>query len=397
MYRFRVANHRSFRDEQELSLVAVPGPGERKPGAQEIPPTVRVAAVVGANASGKSNLVGAMRWMVRMIAESHSGEGGGVPRQPYGWDGESRERPTTCEVDFSYDGVRCTYGFAADDEAIREEWLLWYPSGRAMRLFARAADGYQFGRALSGEKERIRKATRADALYLGVAAASEHPLLSDIHHVLVEGATFVDQSGSDESARLDTLLRDEAERARVMALVRLGDVGVDEVRRTPDGLELRHGSDDAWLPLSAASSGTRAWLALVAPLLDTLRRGSLLVVDDLDARLHPLLALALVRLFKDAVVNRRQAQLIYTTCHDATLSGVVRAEDLLARDEVWFTEKDRAGATSLYALAEFRSRAGDDVETGYAHGRYGAVPYRNHATVRDELATLWDPPTSVGP
>jgi hypothetical protein len=126
--------------------------------------------------------------------------------------------------------------------------------------------------------------------------------------------------------------------------------------------------------MNEESSGTLAWLLLVGPAVASLRDGGLLVVDELDARLHPLLAAHLVNLFQSPESNTTGAQLVFNT-HNVSLLGP-SAPGRLRRDQVWFTEKDDRGATTLTALTEYRVRDGlENVEKRYLSGRYGAIPF----------------------
>jgi len=118
------------------------------------------------------------------------------------------------------------------------------------------------------------------------------------------------------------------------------------------------------------SEGTRTWFDLIGPVLAALDRGSLLLFDELDASLHPTLSAQLIRLFQDPATNPAGAQLVFTS-HDTSLLNH------LNRDEVWLTEKADDGATRLGALAEFageRVRKSQNLEKGYLHGRFGALP-----------------------
>jgi len=127
------------------------------------------------------------------------------------------------------------------------------------------------------------------------------------------------------------------------------------------------------LPLAAESAGTVTLLGMAMLVVDVLGRGAVLGIDELEASLHPMLALELLRLFHDPAHNPRGAQLIFTT-HDTNLLGNVVGERPLRRDQVWFTEKDEAGATHLYPLTDFQPRKEENLERGYLQGRYGAIP-----------------------
>ena len=118
------------------------------------------------------------------------------------------------------------------------------------------------------------------------------------------------------------------------------------------------------------SNGTNKIISLSGPLFDTLLHGSVLFVDELDAKLHPMLTRAIVRLFMDKETNPKGAQVVFTT-HDTHLLD----KDYLRRDQVWFTEKDAAEASDLYSLLEFKERNDRNFEKNYIQGRYGAIPF----------------------
>jgi hypothetical protein len=136
----------------------------------------------------------------------------------------------------------------------------------------------------------------------------------------------------------------------------------------------QHSGSEAWLPLEQESQGTRTLFELAPPLIRALRRGSVLAIDELEASLHPLLAAHVVRQFHDPETNPRNAQIIFTT-HDTNLLGTTLGDPLLRRDQIWLTEKDREGATSLYPLSDYKPRKAENIERGYLQGRYGAIPF----------------------
>jgi AAA15 family ATPase/GTPase len=138
--------------------------------------------------------------------------------------------------------------------------------------------------------------------------------------------------------------------------------------------EAATGGGEATLPWQWESTGTQQWLYLVRSVLNALQQGLLLAVDDMGTGLHPLLTAQVIKLFHDPTTNPNGAQLIFNS-HDVGLLG--RHYGLrLARDQVWFTDKERDGATRLFPLTEYRVRDGlDDVEGRYLKGRYGAVPF----------------------
>ncbi|MGH3622880.1 MAG: AAA family ATPase, partial [Sciscionella sp.] len=160
---FRLGNHRSFDDEQELLLMP------------SLPSDARVAlpvtAIYGANASGKSNLLDGLRFMRQAVLGSFSqwDAEGGVPRRPFRLAPGSRSRPSAFVVELSVERVPYTFGFTVDDERVREEWLYSYPEKRKRVLFERDDEGISFGSTVPEMKAKLdvlRELTRPNALFL---------------------------------------------------------------------------------------------------------------------------------------------------------------------------------------------------------------------------------------
>jgi AAA15 family ATPase/GTPase len=198
-------------------------------------------------------------------------------------------------------------------------------------------------------------------------------------------ATGLLEAQDDQSGLHPSVAETAAQRFRseLLTMLRNADIGVVDIRAEehdePQGnrLRVRHeGSDEnrSWLPVESESAGTIAMIRLSWPVIEALWFGRLLVVDELEASLHPAIALELIRLFNDPNHNPRGAQLLFAT-HDTNLLGRALDEPPLRRDQIWFTEKDREGATHLYALSDFEPRGEENLERGYLQGRYGAVPY----------------------
>ena len=169
------------------------------------------------------------------------------------------------------------------------------------------------------------------------------------------------------------------------SLIRAADAGILELKVQEEADEVRvmvrHQSEvpDAWLPLEQESRGTRQLLVLAPIVIDALGQGSVLLIDELEASFHPLMALELLRAFNDPARNPKGAQLIFST-HDTNLLGNVLGPASLQRDQVWFTEKDPEGATRLYPLSDYSPRKGENLERGYLQGRYGAIPFVGEIT-----------------
>ncbi len=194
---FRLANIRSLRDEQVLSMVAstradTGRAGRAVPGA---PVTALCAAgIFGANASGKSNVLKALRYMCRAVEDSHRQwqPDQGVPRTPFCLDGGGQQRPTELELDFLLDEVRYSYGFRVDDEQILAEWLHAFPQGRRQSWFTREKSTFSFGKKLAGQNRAITALTRKNSLFLSAAAQNNHEQLMPLYQWLVQSIRFID-------------------------------------------------------------------------------------------------------------------------------------------------------------------------------------------------------------
>lgn len=383
LLRFGVANHLSLRGFQELSFAASslkdPDQGliacPPAPGGSVVP----AAVIYGANASGKSNFVDAMRAMKHMALSSHThwSPGDGVPRQPFLLDAGSAGEPSRFEIDFTIDGVRHHYGFEASDAAFVSEWLYDFPNSRRRMLFERGEGAFRFGRALGGRNAVIADLTRPNSLYLSAAAQNKHDRLSRVlgYFRATYGVQDVSVTGTAAST---TLAEQEPDRRAIAFLEEVG-TGVVGYRRQDPGetgravVELAHrGREDepVYLDPARESAGTRRLSIVLGHAFRALDEGAPLFVDELDASLHTQAAEAVLRLFRSPETNPNGAQLVATT-HDTNL---MRSPSL-RRDQLWFTEKDDGGATRLYPLTDFRTRKGDNIERGYLQGRFGAVPF----------------------
>jgi AAA15 family ATPase/GTPase len=407
---FRVQNYRSFRDENNLSLVAAGDKSLERTNTVEtrshgVPRAVRSAVVYGANASGKSNLVRALQLMRGVVMESASLQPSQLFNvQPFRLDEESARKPTLFEVTILIDGTRYQYGFEFTPERIRAEWLLVYQKQKPQRWFDRKAgerdgkDIYEFGSHLTGPKRIWQDATRPNALFLSTAIQLNSEILAPLYRWFTESlVVFLD--GGQLSFDFSTqMLQMPGGGARIAALLRAADIAITAISaerkkglvhslklQPGQGLtdskieenevlfpKFKHtvGTVSAEFELADESQGTQKMFSLAGPLFDVLEKGRVLVVDELDRSLHPLLVRQIIETFQDPELNPRGAQLIFTTHDTAQLDNT-----LLRRDQIWLAEKPhRSQASELVPLSEFSPRKGEALERNYLSGRYGGVP-----------------------
>lgn len=430
LLRFGVANHRSIRDYQEMLLTASRphGEGLATPVVAVDASVVPVAALYGANASGKSNLLDAMDDLRLMVALSHTRRDASDPirRFPFRLDADSRQKPTRFECSFTTEGSPCesasceapAYDLEVEftDSEVRHERLRRSIRGERRSthtLYSRETKNgsveVDFGVRLHGENQVTANVTRPNSLFLSAAAQNNHPQLTEVHkwfsqnwHCMLSEEPMNEWVAAklvaDHRYRdwLDRLLK-QAEKGivgieldeeeldeRTLNMTRdiaafvadhidgdpnprlLADELADSKRRR---VRLLHESAAGLWPLDYASEsrGTRMFLTLVLPALEALASGSLLVIDELDSSLHPRLAQAFVSLFMRPESNPHGSQLIFST-HDVALLGA----KLLAQDEIWLVDKNTEGVSSLTPLTDFRLRG--DVERAYRNGRLGGSP-----------------------
>jgi uncharacterized protein len=420
---FRFKNFLSFRDDCVFSMVAskdtsLPDnvlPASGRSGQR----LLRSAVVYGANAAGKSNLTKAFGFVNSMVR--HSAERGGVTRDgklmPFLLDDASSREPSEFELTFIEQGIRYQYGFALDGEKVCEEWLFAFPKGQPQKWFVRALNEkgepeWDWGSHLLGEKTRLAGMTRSDALFLSVAAQFNQTQLQPVYNWFAKRLQTVKAQALPNIFTLDRLDEDADFKAQVEKLLQIADLGISRIVVETDALkagsieeriagqitlllekgaaseksdtgpvlelDLRRPSfyhsvsprEDKRLEYDFESEGTKRVFELAVAFIDTLEMGLVLVVDELDSSLHPLLTRKMVEFFHNPELNKNNAQLIFNT-HDTTLLD----SRLFRRDQVWFAEKDEAGASKLYSLLEFRPRKSEALEKGYLQGRYGAVPF----------------------
>lgn len=392
---FRVANVLSIREEQTLSFVATElnDGSARHTSIREAGKTISVVPVVGvygANASGKTKLLDALIQMQTAVLRSVDWfkEREPVRRVPFLLDANSLAHPSFFEVDLQIRSTRYTYGFEVDDERVRGEWLHAYPRGRRQVWFDRGDDGsVDFpGEGLRGEKLELARRTRRDSLFLTVGALIfNHPQLVPVFEWFRDNLWLITPEWPDRGKRLlwakrevikDAQFREHV--ARLLEVADLGIAGIEIVQGAEDEIQFRHrtGADERLLDFDGESLGTRSWFTLAAALLKALEQRAVVLVDELDASLHPLMCAEAVRMFQSKESNAHGAQMLFTT-HDVTLlQTLIGGGRVLDRDSIWLTEKDKEGATRLYPLNGFRPapRKDENVLRRYLLGSYGGRP-----------------------
>ena len=409
LIQFRFKNFKSFKDDTilDLSATKITEYSDRviQIGAEKILPT---AAIYGANASGKSNVVEAFRYMTTYVMESFA-YGGEIDDKksktrkpkltPFLFDTTSKDAESSFEVYFiTSEDNSCksyNYGFTLNQNGVVEEWLnskaktareyksIFYRNGNELDLSG-----------LPGKMQDIIKVSLYDeALIVSLGAKQRISKLKMIRDWFYN-VNFTNFGNPFENAFLSSLIPegfadDKAVQKKVIdyfaafdpsiigfnvEVIKSDDEDVEHVKI--DAIHHIIGSDEtASIPLQDESDGTLKMFALYPALQDTLNTGSVLFVDELNARLHPLLVRGFLIMFLNPKTNPNHAQLVFTTHDSWQLSN-----NLLRRDEIWFTEKDSSGVSTLYSLVDFidddgaKIRKDESYEKNYLLGKYGAIP-----------------------
>lgn len=428
---FSVENYRSIREKQTFSMVASDDETMLENNTFPMPNTDNLclltsAVIYGANASGKSNLLRAMQTLRRIVINSATKiqPGEKLPVEPFRLNKQTAKSPTIFEIIFIHNSIRYEYGVSLSQERIYEEWLIAHPNEIQQTWFSRkyipdntnfqADEGYKwsFGRGLKGEKLRIKRFVRANSLFLSHAAQNNHPQLTGIFEWFQDGVNIINSMSNPISFNFKIFLEDRNFQERVTKLLREADINISGIKiesipftkESPPVLQQMQqmikerfeylGSDEILIndihkieittlhkmsdsdeeiefDINDESDGTQRLFEIAWLWLYVLQHGELLLIDELDRSLHPKLSNALVMMFNDIEINKHNAQLIFAT-HDTTLLDL----EILRRDQVWFTEKDRS-MTKLYSLLDFQTREDESLQKAYLLGRYGAIPFMN--------------------
>lgn len=406
LLRFRAANVRSLRDEQELSFVVPQGEESDVARTVELSDGKRLQVypllgIFGANASGKSNLIFALRKMREAVLSSYAQWTSyqGIPREVFALDPKAAAESTFYEADFVLeDGVRWTYGFELGDSRVEAEWLHAYPKGRRQVWLDRDATRpsvFDFPGERVQDRALLARTTRPDALLLSRAANDNHPQLTRIYSWFQQN--LWDVTPETEIAQREAFTArqlfdpDSRERVEEFLRVDLGITGTEVEEQPGKGpvVRLLHaaGSEDP-VPLdwTHESLGTRSWFALIGPLLLALDKGAVLLIDELDASLHPRFAAEVVRLFQAPWSNTKGAQLVFTS-HDPSLLSSPRGGRQLEPGQIWLTEKDKRGTTEIYPLSDVEPGEEEDLTDSYLAGAFGGVPKMTAGQIGRRLLT----------
>ena len=415
---FTVGNFLSFKEKRTLSFEARGGVSELKDNffVFEKQKLLRSIVLYGANSSGKSNVIKALDRMKFCVMFSVKlNETDELSFSPFLLSSVSENQPTFFEIVFISNKQKFRYGFEYNATEIINEWLFQIKKTKEIPLFVRSEEGIAvFDNFQEGKgKEEV---TNNNRLFISLVAQlggktsklilewfSNCSVVSGMNHFYYEEYSmkmFHQQlPGYSESLQLFQDLKLGFKNVEVIESEFNPEKhflkGVPEKIKSEftkkysghRGIELKiiHNKYDdngkikdsiSWHKNENESEGTKKIIDLSGPLFDTFLNGKVLIIDELDAKLHPLITLHIINLFNSPETNPNNAQLLFAT-HDTNLLST----DIFRRDQVWFTEKDEIEQTDLYSLDDFvfadgtKVRKDANLEKNYIAGRYGAIPY----------------------
>jgi len=381
LLQFTVNNYKSIKDTTIFSMATT---SKDKGNSFKVKKyeLLQSAIVYGANASGKSNFLKALVFMRRVVLNRDKIilSTDRLPHYPFKLSTETEDSSSSFEMVFFIKEIKYRYGFEIDNSTVYAEWLYADENGKESKLFYRDIEEGELYVNRLKFKEGLRLKVSKNQLFLwkcdqegGEISASILQWFSRLNMI----------DGMEDGEYVNHAMRqmeNEQFRKELVALVKTADIGIEEVLLEEDSLFTNHKKyDDENNEIGTTifeldkeeSRGTQKFFKMSAPILNTLREGKVLIIDELDASLHPMLTKHLIKLFHNKKINKKNAQLIFAT-HDTNLLK----PSIFRRDQIWLTQKDRYGGTELYSLAQFKNvRKDEDFEKKYIQGKYGAVPY----------------------
>jgi len=414
---FTVNNFKSIKDSIKFSMITSTKDGSNTFDVRDYK-LLSSAIIYGANASGKSNFLRAMAFMSRFVLNRFKilQSTDRLPHEPFRLCSETEDSSSLFEIVFFIDDVKYRYGFEMDNETIYSEWLFADEKGKEAKLFIRDIEDVDYVNpnkfkegVLFFDKKNQKIRIAKNQLFIWKCDQEDGEISKSI---LKWFNSFNMIDGMDHQGYINFTMKkmeDENFKNKIIELVKTADIDIDDISieeddvplemieklPMPDSIKKEILNDGGLKSIEIntkhkkydengnivgevifeldkeESTGTRKFFAMSAPIIDTLLNGKVLIIDELDASLHPILTQHLIKLFHNKDINKRNAQLIFAT-HDTNLLKPY----IFRRDQIWLTEKDKYGSTDLYSLARFKGvRAKEDFEKQYIQGKYGAIPY----------------------
>lgn len=391
---FNYKNFKSFKNENRLDMQATILK-EHKYNVVKMKNVnlLTIAAIYGANASGKSNALQAFEYMKKMVLINNDSIGYSQIKEENIYSFMMNNEPISLEVEIlSNDGKIYKYGFKSLNDKIKSEWMYEKKINKFYTIFERRENSVLM--KVNNKNDRYDNLDDK-TLFLSIYSKIDKKN-SDFNNVY---KWFINTYYLDfENVKVDSfidnkilvkILSDQNYKSELQSFILALDLGIEKIKTIPETIddlqksngivkvELLHRIENnkiKSLPLELESNGTRKMIYLFDYLIDALKTGKTLFIDDLDTKLHPLLTRYIINLFHNKEININNAQLVYTT-HDVTNLN----KETFRRDEIWFAEKNDDGVSEIYSLSDYKVdnlkiRNDATFNKDYLTGRYGAIP-----------------------
>ena len=359
---------------------------------------LKVAAIYGANASGKTNVLEAFEYMKRTLMvsdDTNMNESEIDNYYNFSFDEKSKNEPTALEITFlAQNSKTYQYGFEIKNKNIVSEWLYIKKTNKVTPIFDRDENKVKFNKTYKAKINKFDVDSKSLFLSLYRKIEKDNEDFKSVYNWFLN-SYYLDLGNPKFENKINRLISsklvdDEEYRKRLVEFIKVFDLGIDDIdvkikdvrsleNNIPSQIELKavhknENGEKILLPFYLESKGTLKMFYLYNFIMDALEDGSCLFIDELDAKLHPLLTRYIINLFHDKEKNTGNGQLIYST-HDITNLN----KETFRRDEIWFTEKDKYGVSELFSLSDYKidnTKVRNDAtyNKDYLTGRYGAIP-----------------------
>ena len=410
---FTIKNFRSINEKVTLSMVASPDKTLQMNTIhtnQIKDRLLRSAILYGANASGKTNILYSLAVLRNYLLLSHQyGKHAELPFSPFLPSNTKTIKPTEFYLTFFQKNIRYEYCLSFNKKKIIEELLYYYPKGKRATIFERRkTNEYKFT-VDKGAQKSIAAKTRENVSYLSSSVQWNYPGTEEAFNWFENQLYPLGQTDHPEATRKTVSMlnsKNNKIRNEIMHCMEMADLGIVDIdakykkltqedfspdthpevikllleQEQAETLEARmfhrqiqKGGKEKVYPIdyNLESEGTKKLFSIIGPCLHSLANGRILILDELDVRLHPLLCIYIIKLFHNPNKNKSNAQLLFST-HNTNFLDL----ELFRRDQIWFTEKNpKTNNTELYSLVDFSPRKDSNIQKGYLMGRYGAIPF----------------------
>ncbi|WP_345978713.1 ATP-binding protein [Sulfurimonas sp. HSL3-2] len=407
---FTVENYRSIKDSITFTMEATAIKDHSENIFDDGKKTLLKSAVIyGPNASGKSNLLNAMNFMRHFIENSATEykQNDTIGIESFELNSHTENQPSLFEATFVHNKIKYRYGFRLDNNLVHDEWLFYTPNIRETKLFIRTGQEFDLSTAFSEGRLIVKEnKTRVNALFLSVVAQFNGDISNDISNWFKQFNITSNVDKNKFEHYTHDMLSNSESKYKILQLLLSVDMGIKDVEmkirdveyeEVPSFIQKMIKDDkaekskitqseiitkhmqynekneyikDIEFKLKKESTGTKKFLLLAGPIVETLENGEILVIDELDNSFHTQMTEFIIKLFNSKETNPNNAQLIFAT-HDTNLL----THKLFRRDQIWFVEKNIYGESEIFSLIDFGARKDTSLEKNYLEGKFGGVPH----------------------